>query len=55
MMPANVRARREAPPDRPTHDPLRERPAVAPAPKEQPPRKLSGKRTAMEMKFWKVA
>jgi hypothetical protein len=25
-----------------------------PAPKEQPPRKLSGKRTAKGMKFWKA-
>jgi hypothetical protein len=28
--------------------PARERPAFGPAPKEQPPRKLSGKRTARD-------
>src|SRR3546814_2355201 len=38
-------------------DPLRERSGFArsSAPKEQPPRKLSGKRTARERRFWKAA
>jgi len=37
-----------------TYDPTRERPHIE-APKEQPPRKLSGKRTARGMNFWKAA
>ena len=64
MMRADVRARREARLDGYTNDPSRETLVFGDAdvsgrsqrrrPKEQPPRKLSGKRTAREMNFWKA-
>jgi hypothetical protein len=61
MMLCNIHPRREALEEWPAHDPSRERASELlqleekGPPKEQPPRKLSGKRTAKEMIFWKAA
>jgi hypothetical protein len=55
MMLCNIPVRREALQVWPAHDPSRERALSIGSPKEQPPRKLSGKTDRDRvMNFWKV-